>query len=199
MHTRWAGRSPRIADLMIVVAATSIALPWTKTVVGAHLARDRELRGLLGRSMRWWTSISLWSSAIVPALTAASLAVLVIALRRPRPRLIRLSRRPGIVAPVAAILALAVELSLQGGAHALKWLDGSVWMRFSPPKMGFLPRMHSISHYAGFFVLGAWSPLILGARWTPSSTWTERAGRALGVTWVVLVILQKVMGYLGGL
>jgi len=184
---------------MFVVAATALALPWTKAIVAAHYDRNHELRELIGVPLRWHTVVSLWCSAAVPSLIVGSLAVLIFGSRPPRPPLYRLFRRPGMVAAGAAILALIVQLSLQGAAHAWKVAEGSAWMRFQPPRGGFLARLEILAFHGGFFVMAAWMPLVAGRRWRPSHTWTDRAGRVLGLAWIALSIVQWFVRILGGL
>jgi hypothetical protein len=101
-------------------------------------------------------------------------ALLVIRLRRPRPRFRRLNRQPGFVACVAAGLTL-----LLCGATSLPLLaHGKDWVSF----ISYAPEVC-------FAVVGAWLALALAGRWHTEPGWIDRMGLAVGVLWIASNLL----------
>jgi hypothetical protein len=116
-------------------------------------------------------------------------------------------RRPGAVACLAATVVLSFELihatvAPALGSHAT-WLStsyesttGKVWIRqvrlpgifHDGAPDPFCNMLHGMPRHAGVVVAGAWLTLRLAGAWRPEPTWVDRAGRALGVFWLVAAL-----------
>lgn len=98
----------------------------------------------------------------------------------------RLTREPGLVAAiVTAVLGTAF--------FAGKFIIGTVP---GPPhtsplfSFGILnSAMSSLAASLGPAVLAVWTIQYLSGRWRPQATWIDRAGRALGIFWLVLYLV----------
>jgi len=126
----------------------------------------------------WGQRLSLWSA---PCLAAWTLAVLGLAFVRRRGD----PWRPGSVAGAAVLLALACAAisrpemlfyyrARPTGPLYLDWLPWwlSLWL--------------SVPRLAGFAVAASWLSLGLGGGWKSDPGWIDRAGRFLGVAWLIL-------------
>jgi hypothetical protein len=111
-------------------------------------------------------------SGLMMLLLVASLAFLVMRLRRPRPPLGPLVRQPGMVGLQAMWAGLLGSVILDGHRFA--------------PALGILALAVPVP--------AAWAALALTGRWSPEPGWIDRFGRALGVRWCLLVAF-----YLAGL
>jgi len=95
----------------------------------------------------------------------------------PRPRFRRLARQPGIIAALAAALALTLAGIPFG---LLFWLDESPYEIFL---------LLAVATYPGLAVLVAWMTLLVGRRWRAEPSWVDRLGRTLGVFWILAAFL----------
>ena len=124
-------------------------------------------------------------SIIAPFLAAATAATLAMRLLRPRPTSRRLFRQPGAVACVAALLAMLIEAGWVASLLARKsWLMG--------PDEVFVFHVPQV----GFAVVGGWLSLAMAGRWRPEPGWIDRAGRLVGVCWIVATLLWWSRDYL---
>ena len=101
-----------------------------------------------------------------PSLVVWGIAILTLRLRAPRPPWREAAIQPGVWACVAPLVAL-LSLPAMGRYFALE---------FSPL---ILPTA----------VAAAWLTLALCGRWRPEPSWVDRAGRGLGLGWLVLLLL----------
>ncbi len=192
-----------IGDAMILVAAFAMAL-------AQHLARAQPHYQKLSNWIpirvpggSWsssygyigWIDIAheaWWRAAmVIPDLTMATLAILAIRLRRPRPDLRRLYRQPGAVAVSAAVvvifwdvIGLLVQFSLSESNQSQ--LNERPYYANSAFAWAFLETPETI----GLAVGVSWVLLALGGRWRAERGWIDRAGRVIGVAWLVLVMLD---------
>ena len=186
-----AARRFNLGDVAIVVAAVG---------VGCGLTRQSWLDLAAGG----WTYLprnsSRWSGDRVPALwfqiagtawAVATFAVLGMRLRRPRPRWRRLMRQPGWVACLAAAIAvvavagfvqarvttvrIAIATAGIGGGDVIVRGDA----RFEILAAHLVPA-------GGLSVLVAWALLRADGRWAAERSWIDRAGRLIGVGWLLL-------------
>jgi hypothetical protein len=162
-----------IADGMILVAAMA---------AGLALARAGPMEWMAWTGSGWFGKARrlLHGSATLFA-AMMSLGLIIVRLRRPRPRLVRVMRQPGMVASCAAAVALAVT--------ALGWTSYDVI------HTGGWSARDSIARYCrihgakfGPAVGAAWLGLWFAGRWRPERGWIDRAGRALGVFWLVSLL-----------
>jgi hypothetical protein len=161
-------RSVTVVDVMILVAATACAFALLRAAGWEILIPE----GFSGRLLFIYFS-QLCLSAYFALLSCWTFAFILIRFRKPRPRVRRLFREPGIVACSAAAAALivvaAVELALL--------LARNPWFQ----KEIIFTR---ISAHASFSALGGLVTLLLSGRWRAQKTWIDRLGRALGIGWI---------------
>jgi hypothetical protein len=178
-----ARRGLRLVDLLILVAASAIPVLMGITqhawLLSGHL--DYVFR-TIGRfdpaSGIWWSSLvqvmfgpgrmflslALDSVGILGTiLVPMTFALVLIRLVPPRPDRLELWSRPGFVATVAAAVGM---LLIPAG-----WTYAGV---FAPAWV--VPAAVSI----------AWIAQAIGRKWGPERSWIDRAGRAVGVTWLAM-------------
>ena len=116
---------------------------------------------------------------------AATIGLVAMRLRQPRPRWGRLMRQPGwnacIAAGTAGLAGEAIGLSRALGDQLVRSIQPGNFNMPSPAAIG-LPTC-----LGGVAVLVSWSILALGKRWCSEPTWLDRAGRITGGGWLVLV------------
>ncbi len=207
-----------VSDLVILVAAFASGFALTRDTSALEIVSDglsihisaesgKVIRGAKN-SWVWYRRASgaqseLWSLRIqqplfrvTPCLASCTIAALVLSLRRPRPPLRRLFRRPGTVASVAVVSTLAA-VALQ---YPMLWLDRagirigpntvSVWQLWRIQIWFFLPR------FAGYSVAVCWLVLSLGGRWRANAGWIDRLGQLLGICWMALALASVVASFL---
>ncbi len=137
---------------------------------------------------------------LTPGLATATLAVLAMRWRQPRPDRRRLTRQPGASACLAAALVMAVDLTV----ILVSMFAGPI-VGIHDPRADFLTLItgqklsyvfpfggapgHPDVRQVGLAIAATWFVQALGHRWRPASDWLDRLGRALGVGWIVLMVL----------
>lgn len=131
-----------------------------------------------------WTFVSIWragtllSGMLAPLGVSLSLALWVLRLRQPRPNLARLFRQPGMIACTATVAETSIFL--------LKVLLSEYYLQRTT---GFMPPLYGLwivrLPWNGEVVAIAWLVLWLSGSWRPEATWIDRAGRALGIYWII--------------
>jgi hypothetical protein len=200
-----------IVDAMILVASTA---------VGLALMRDYFPDVLTGR----WKVASKESGlgivvsyiqhalfASLPCGTVGTIAVLILRLRRPRPRLRRLARQPGMVAGLATTVVLCKHM-IDG---LVRFTLGFLTDVPSPVRLPNPPFMYNRSltamplplpsfgqevirhpilndspYSVGIAIGVAWVVLALSGRFRPERSWIDRLGRAIGVYWIGVTLLR---------
>ncbi len=170
-------RRPSIADILIVIAEAAVGMLILRGYLPGHASQLRFLSRGSGDPTRLW-HLYEWAygpaSCLVVPLMAA---VIVMRLRRPRPRRGRLVDQPGFVA------CLAVMASLIPG---LIWI-ATVYHRPGFQRAGGFQQAWVVTiRWANTAVLGSWLALAFSRRWRPERSWIDRAGRALGLYWILL-------------
>jgi hypothetical protein len=144
-------------------------------------------------------AISIWFGFVTPFLATATLAVLAIRLRRPRPPMHGLTCEAGATACLAAALVMAIDLTailvdLTRGtifgydrprASLLSLVTGKDWSYVFADASG---RGHPDPVQVGLAVAATWFVLALGRRLRRPRGWIDRAGWILGLAWVVLIL-----------
>jgi hypothetical protein len=178
-------------DLMVLTAATAIGLSlvqfgWPRKAGWAWIFTALDFPSTRGGypSKAWVLPLAERVSPFLPCLAAWSGAFLVTRLRGPRPRWRRLVLQPGLVAAVVSLSVLTIEsIMLVGSAK----IDGRFgWS--SPARVAdFVANgVVMLAHHAGWAVAVSWLTLVLIGRWRPERSWVDRAGRALGCTWIII-------------
>jgi hypothetical protein len=139
-------------------------------------------------------------AAGLPCLVCWTATVLLLRLRAPRPRFRRLARQPGFVACFAAGVVLAVR-AVGALLSALAWLlpelsAQAVYKTFVeyPPcyrlwSSLLYPFPFAAPGEIGLAVAAAWLILGIGGSWRAERSWVDRAGRALGAVWLIMIPL----------
>ena len=175
----------RLLDATILIAAFALgtfAVWWTAPGLASIL---KQLQVSTAPSERAYYVIHCIVLISCPYLGSASLALLILRLRKPRPERRRCLRQPGMVASAAATLALAIEAARVIPLFAL----GSTSVRLSNLFIGPDQRIC-------FAILGAWTALKVGGIWRPEPGGIDRAGRVVGVAWIVVATLSSSRYYL---
>jgi hypothetical protein len=175
-----------LLDLMIVVFVIAPAFV---------ILRDRHDRlGNQGGPSAYHTILAI-SALFNSLLMALTLALTAIGLRRPRPKLRVVLRRPGLAACVAASMAIVVMTArmtmktyamystpaIGGGSFRVQHLYGSI-----------VDEQVRI----GFAVTGAWLMLLLTRNWRSEPTWLDRTGRVLGWSWIALLLFYSAVPWI---
>jgi len=178
-----------LLDAMVLVAATAVGLGW---FVAEHGPELREIRAFsddwFGRLRRVVTVLAL----SIPFAVSWTSAVLALRLRRPRPSRPRLACQPGAVACAVALMAFAVQKVLRAVSVPVAYClsDPRTWSGWADDWERSGRDLHVMIQLPGFAVLASWLVLRLGGRWRAERSWVDRAGRALGLWWVVLILLH---------
>jgi hypothetical protein len=179
-----------ISDAMVLIAATAVGI-----------ALARMIMSFEGWRRDFGTPQEPWRTARVvfrnsrnvgsPLLLTWTVALLVLHLRRPRPRLRRVFRRPGAIAcgvatlafllPTVLIIPLGVRARAEGSSVGDPFYLASIWV---------------LGANGGLGVLCGWLTLVLGGRWRPEPSWLDRAGRIVGAGWIAAYVLRLCMPYL---
>ncbi len=185
-------RNFALVDLLILVAALAAGMALCRPRIRG-LAFDPEAGFLSDPPTRYplW-QVLLWPDNVVVVGSAmasmAMLGLLAVSLRPPRARRRALLRRPGFVACVAGAAAMAAN-GLEVGAPALfqDALPTGVWNPFDPFwKVRIGPS-----------VIAAWLFLAGGGRWRSEAGWIDRAGRLLGLFWILATARPPLLRILG--
>jgi hypothetical protein len=162
-------RPLQISDLMILVLATAGGLFLVKQV-SPNYAGGGPIVLWVEDWMRTW---------ITPWLSMMSMAIFVIRLRRPRPRLRRILRQPGAVAAVMALASLGYIGLLTLGRVAVR---GDL-----RNPLGDYFDLSLIQ--AGPMIAGAWIALRLTGRLHRERGWIDGLGTLVGALWVLIAML----------
>lgn len=173
-------RLSRIDGLILFTAtASGLALP-------AILNRNGPAKFLAAGLRRAIHQVAFWF-AVEDQLDYLAIcwaaALVVLRLRRPRPDSRRLFRRPGFVACITATFAYGWMLVIEAPALLRTFFFPS-GARLAPLRFFItLPLRHT---YLAPAVAVTWTILILARSWRPEPSWIDRAGRALGIYWLVV-------------
>lgn len=176
--TAAAKRRITISDVMASVAVTAVS------IVAA-----RYMLSLMKLPPGWWGVSALMGSSA--AVLTATLALIPLRLRTPRPQGERLWRQPGWLACAAVALALAISLAQQLLEVAF------VLIRLGPSRLNWTSLLRSLMlglpSKAVFSVAAAWATLGLVGGWESEKGWIDRLGRLLGLYWISYPILAWIV------
>ncbi len=197
---------------MLAIAATAIGFAWAQAqwdtillFAGQYANQPRETKWILGdrpfyQMTRVFTKDALY---VATAIVCPWMVVLMLRARRGglRVRFWR-ARRPGAVACLAGTVVLIFELVRQAiwpvaGVHQILYVTtdprhARIWgWGFSDDILS--PAMQDplrttliwMPRHAGLVIGGAWLALILARAWRPERSWIDRAGRFIGVFWII--------------
>jgi hypothetical protein len=159
-----------LADAMILVAATGLALAWLRKSLEYRLTFVSD-----GRIIE-----NLRPSTLVGAAFAVTwgLGVVAIRLRPPRPSGREWTCRPGFVACLAATAGCFTKL-----AALLIW-GAAAHFRF---ERWYVPSvLGQLIEPAAMAVAGAWLTLWLAGLWKRERSWIDNLGIGVGLSWIGL-------------
>jgi hypothetical protein len=162
-----------IVDGMILIVATGVGLVLLREVF-------KELDyGVMGMS-----DLRRFGLMAQPLMLCWAVGLLVVGLHRLREPSWRLMRRPGLLACLMAGAMTLISLSIRYAAAYVAERRGF------PDPFGIshstLVLVANSSLATGFAILFAWTTLLLTGAWRPSPDWIDRAGRLLGLLWIML-------------
>ena len=170
-----------LGDLMILVAAMAVTLGLVRSVVTAS-----------GRVPAWGYCLAV---AVAGAL-AGTPALLALRLRAPRPSLPELTRQPGFAASLAGTAVLGLGAIAIGILAVLRLARRVVIVPGSPPpfrQSGSDWWQGVVVHFVpnvGPAIIAAWLLLALSGRRCPGRGWLDPLGRALGVVWIIIFVIN---------
>jgi hypothetical protein len=187
-----------LTDLMILIVAVAISLSINKASNPFVLSFSS-----FANVINFLKALGL-VALVMPHLVCLGLATIVIRLRRPRVKTLRLVRQPGFVAcfvasvavscfmfVIAANLALGHEMVL---VQEMVTAGGST--RSSHTSIHTWPVAFAIyADRVGFAVGGAWMVQWLQGCWRPDRSWIDRLGRALGFSWLFVTLFMWVRSF----
>ena len=193
VRRREGARRFNLGDLMIVVVAVG---------VGCGLAR-RPWLDLGAGDFAFATPTSvyrsvervpvLWLEIIGTGWAVATFAVLAMRLRRPRPRWRRLMRQPGWLACLASAITIVAVAGFKQFSDAADRNAMAITLAregiSDPIAVGFARFViypANLTPIGGLVVLVTWTLLCADGRWAGERSWIDRAGRLIGVGWLLL-------------
>jgi hypothetical protein len=168
-----------VFDAMLLIAVTAVSLVLIRDYV--HFLDGRRITWLLPRDWRlasMWRWATVWSGVLAPLAVSLSLAMWLLRLRKPRSKLRRLFRQPGMFATSAVVIDTSLFL--------VKALFSQYYLystSTTPVLANFLLWIMRLP-WNGEVVAVAWLLLWASGSWRNEPSWIDRAGRALGVYWI---------------
>ncbi len=181
-------RPMRITDAVILIAALGVALAWDR---GRILDPRRWFAAPISRGTGLGQRLAYGAVngfEFLPALlTVASVTVLGLRLRRPRPSLSQISRQPGTIAcALATALMGAVILAVLASHGRAVGSPGATWARAAADLQP--ENLWGPATLVGFAIAVAWFVLKRKGRWQPEPTWIDRLGRLIGWGWMAMIL-----------
>jgi hypothetical protein len=170
-----------ILDAMAMVAAAAVGVALSRSYYGEVMSVER----IQGGSFEYRAGVYLAALLALPF--AAALAWC--RLQRPYRPIRRLAREPGSVALLAVTVCVVtlvldqVLMLMLPGPPGTRFIGGAWRPLIGPAGM--------LATITGPATCAAWSLQWLAGYWRPRSGWIDRAGRALGITWIILFVLRS--------
>ncbi len=188
-------RKPTVLDALAMVAAVAVGLAWTRHFQSfengseVYPAPDDVPPDFFRiRVFAWWILCLSHCVAVV------TLGVLLLRLRKPRPRLRSLTRQPGAVACGAVVFAVSVAFAHFLIDRSISLIEDQSWDGLG--QFLYFSLYSSHNHHSGVVVASAWLLLALSGRWRREPGWIDGLGIALGIFWMVHPIFQDTMRHL---
>ncbi len=170
-----------LLDGILVVAGFAV---WLAAIRGYSAAWEN-----IKSTWFYFADLTIVRAAKYPGayfLAVASLTLLVLRLRGPRPSLRRLWRQPGFVASAGAVLGMLISAA---GA-LMRW---ATEIDSHHPWPGEAVSVFLlIRPFGGPGVFGAWFALVLAGRWRSEPGAIDRLGRVVGALWLLQFALSEV-------
>ena len=182
-------RKFRIADALVLVAATAMAMVAIRYAAGISLF-DPEVAGEQESFEVALLQASLFGN---PVLVALAVVVVMMSLAGSGTTFRRLCRRPGFLSAVLVLSGLAWT-ALGFAINVVVTYRRAVPDQTPSPAefvhLHYVNMMASVHHYAGWLILGAWAALAMGGYWRPSRDWTDRLGRLIGLASIGYLVVS---------
>ena len=171
---------PRLGQLMLLIAAVAIGIVGIRNCDSQMRAIQIDRRNLVN-----------WFVLPSPLLMSFAVAITAAGLLPPRSRLSELCRRPGFTACWVTTLVMVI--------------DAVVMLAMNPDGLTSFDRFIAYFNYGyfwpttgqiGFGVLIAWTTLALAGCWRSDASWIDRAGRILGVVWIIAFVADRFAWFL---
>ncbi len=192
-------RKFNLIDAMALVAATAIGLMMVRSL---GLPFDWKVlflglpEGQSGfNALRSGFTLVL---ALSPILALWTIALLFLRLRNPRPTVRTLTRQPGFVCTFAVALTIAVGVANLAIATVITWARHG-WSITAPYSGWLWAFACSLPAFCGHALAMAWVFQALSGNLCSEPSWIDRAGRALGITWIVVGLGTLWLAYIGTL
>jgi hypothetical protein len=190
-------RTFTVLDALILIAVTAMGLVWWRILAQYGLVPDSLGSHFLEASLRERLRSGLLIAVfeIYPLMVAWTFGLLLLRLRNPRPRLVRMARQPSFVAECAVLMALAVTVGeLAGwrvagcglGKFAVLALRGQAFREMLDNGLSFDETIKQIAAAVG----SVWGVMFLGRALRPEKSWIDRLGRVVGVLWMVMYLIR---------
>ena len=176
-----------LIDAMVLVAAAAVSL----VLIREYLALV-PIRRIVESIPREWSFASIWrfgtllSGMLAPLAVSLSLGLWVLHLRQPRPQRRELFSQPGTIACTATVA--------ESGLFVVKVCFAQAYLlRRNLPLPGLYHLWLNRLPWNGEVVAVAWLVLWLSGSWRSEPSWIDRAGRTLGVYWILTGVLFHYM------
>ena len=189
-----------MADLMVLIAATGLGLGCFVFVDDNLYGGARFVFGIF-RAPDAWDAATILNRAqgiFAMAMTAFggwTLALPILACRRPRSIRIRLLRGAGLDACLAATSGLAAVGIAVSLALLARWSEGRT--RLPPNFWGDVPIVDAIFIFSAVAVGSNWLVRLATGRWRPRPEILDRLGRFVGVLWLLAGLTFATRLFLG--
>jgi hypothetical protein len=204
-----------LGDGLLVVASLAGGLALVRQWANPHWCAEPPFFSAptnesLARRVHYALAVGVsWS---IPFAIAITPAILAARFRSPRPPLERIAQQPGSVACAAVLVGMLLRPTQEALFYALDYLthSNSPIPLPSPPFVRLIaPSRYSLGeifHYltlemfpvftapaVATALLTSWLVLLGIGRFRPARDWIDRAGRALGVYWMILAVFTSFM------
>ena len=172
-----------LLDAMVLIAAAGIAFVPIRLFLWEnwHFPEERSVPEI------WRAGLEI-NVSLVPLVLCLSAAILLLAMKKPRPNMRRAFRRPGIAAcTVALVYAVLSAIGYAVFLHFSYALDRAVFDDQSSAMLWIRIGMQPI-FLVGGAIASVWIVMGLSGTWRAERSWIDRAGRALGVYWILLSV-----------
>jgi hypothetical protein len=175
-----------LKDTTILIAATAVGIAWARGGWNwMYIARVAQ-NTAVPESWRPFDRLVRSLPAALPCLATWTVALLVLRLNRPRPRLYRLALQPGAVATITATVGLFIG-AVDFGLNTLWWWllrnEATPWRRVAFHSMEYLFEASSRITVA---LIAVGTIMLLSRRFRPERSWIDRTGRIVGLLWLTL-------------
>jgi hypothetical protein len=188
-----------LSNVLVAIAAVALALGAIRSARDAWFGPRPRLSPWAGPPGFWVVAMARLNAtidAVLPSLALATVGLVALWLCTRRTEPARQGRQPGMVACGVASIFLAAPL---GGAflwvlgRGLTLGPGSIPISVNRAVADVYQAMADWGYLIGFAVAVAWVVLGLTRGWKPDPSAFDRAGRLLGLGWVVLAPLAMAL------